>query len=301
MKKLRILSIAILLCTLCTVAVLAFGDDVDYGYDYSYDDYDYSYDYDYGSDSDYGGENADMETIGIIIAVIVIGIVLIQIYGKNKNGTNSEGAKKTYVPKVTTNVSPKSIDTESLQNLADQDLKFSAADIEAKVKTWYLMFETAWCDGDMTPCRPFISDGLFNTYQMQLENMRKLGEMTRSEDIAVTNCEIEKWINDGTNEYLSVWMKVKLKTYKVDTKNPDKVVKGYKDITYHIEYRWQLMRSAGSTSEGGAGYRVTDCPNCGAQTSINQSGKCEYCGSTIVSESHDWVLNKVDKISQSSY
>lgn len=307
MKKLSLLSLMLALLLVLSFQASTLGDDVDFGggdtgggWDSGgwgdnggdWDDSDSGGGYIFGG-SGGGGGGSGFLTIGggtVIIILFVIAFMLVNnkngMFGPTQGGTPSGATRRT--------------SRESLQELAQKDPKFSAADIEAKVKTWSIMFETAWAKGDMTSCRPFLSDGLYNTYQMQLDMMKKNGEASRTEDLAVMACNVERWTLDGANEYLDVWMQQKKRTYKVDINNPEKVVKGDKQTTYILEYRWQLMRSAGSIS-GNAGVRVAECPNCGAQTSMNQSGKCEYCGSTLTSESFDWVLNKVDKLAQSSH
>lgn len=191
-------------------------------------------------------------------------------------------------------------DPESLRNLQRQDPRFSQADIEAKVKNWAIMFEEAWCRGDMLPCRPFLSDSLYHDYQRQLDMMKGRGELNHTEDLAVTQCKVNTWRKDGDREYLDVSLKVKKRSYTVSRNNPSNVVRGNRDTVYQINTLWQLMRSAGSQTRN-AGIRVEECPNCGAQTSLNQSGQCSYCRSTISAESFDWVLNKTEKLGQQTY
>lgn len=307
MKKLRIFSIIVVLLLLVSFSAAALGDDVDFGGgNWSTGDSgggnwsggggsDWGTGgggggtYIFGGGGGYGGTSTVVPIGGgmIFIIIIVAVVFFMMVQRKNQGGGNVAGMTRH-------------IDRQSLDALAQKDPKFSAADIEAKVKNWVLQFESAWAGGDMTPCRPFISDGLYNTYQMQLNMMKQNGERSRTEDLAVMICSVERWTQDGGNEYLDVWLQEKKRTYKVDINNPDKVLKGDRNTVYILEYRWQLMRSAGSVS-GNAGVRVMECPNCGAQTSVNQSGKCVYCGSTLTAKSFDWVLNKVDKLAQTSH
>lgn len=191
-------------------------------------------------------------------------------------------------------------DPESLRQLQQQDPRFSQADIEAKVKNWVMMFEQSWCNGDMLPCRPFLSDSLYHDYQRQLDAMKQRGELNRTEDLAVTACKVNTWRRDGDREYLDINLKVKKRSYTISRNDPSRVLRGNRDSVYQLNTIWQLMRSAGSQTQN-AGIRVEECPNCGAQTSLNQSGQCSYCRSTISAESFDWVLNKTDKLSQTSY
>lgn len=309
MKKTRLSALFLLLVFLMVsvfaVPAAALGDDVDYDYGGWDDGGGWDDDDDWGGGgwtggNDYGGSSGSGGSSGpgTIAVIVVVAIVFIVLSAFKKSGS---GQAPTQTMRHTSgNSDTQRKNPGSLDRLRQADPKFSASDMEAKVKNWVMQFEKAWCDGDMSPCRPFISDGLFHTYQSQLETMKQNGEIARSEDLAVTACTVESWQKDGDNEYLNVFLKEKKRTYKVDRNDPQKVIKGDRGVVYLLEYRWQLIRSAGSVSEN-AGTRVEECPNCGAQTSVNQSGACEYCGSTLVTESFDWVLNKVDKLSQSSY
>ena len=40
------------------------------------------------------------------------------------------------------------------------------------------------------------------------------------------------------------------------------------------------------------------CPNCNASLPNTNSNYCTYCGSKIVSDSHDWILSKKEAIKQ---
>lgn len=298
MRKRTILGLclaALVVVTLCAIPAVALGDDVDFGgggdYGGGYDSYD-SYSYSYDSGSSGGGGNGGNLGVFVFIGAFVV-VVLVN---KNKK-SGSGGAPGTGAPSA--QAGPQRHQA-SLEELRRVDPKFSEADIEAKVKNWVVMFETSWGDGDMTPCKDFIGEGLFNTYQGQLAMMRQNGERSRTEDLAVMNCSVESWWQDGHKEYLNVWLREKKRTYKVDLNNPGRVIKGDRNTVYHLDYRWQLVRAAGGTTEN-AGIKVRECPNCGAQNDITESGTCRYCGSAVVADNFAWVLNKVDKLNQTSY
>lgn len=309
-KRIIILLLALLLIVAsAAIPAMALGDDLDYGWDMGGGWDDSGGDWGGGGGGDLGGLFNMLFFVGRGDSSIILIILLLAIFiiFKNRNKIHRSGSSGN---RQSPNANMKSGGISgtfqhkpgSLAELQRQDPRFSAADLEAKVKNWVQMFEQCWANGDMSPCSPFISDGLFHSYQSQLSMMRQNGEASRTEDLSVLNCSLESWTQDGDKEYLNIWIKEKKRNYKVDINDPSKIIKGDRNITYYLEYRWQLMRSAGSkTEDGGVGARVQECPNCGAQTSINQSGKCEYCGSTIVAENFDWVLNKVDKLAQTSH
>ena len=74
--------------------------------------------------------------------------------------------------------------------------------------------------------------------------------------------------------------------------------------TYHI-YRLTFVKTEKAKVPEGEetdkkeekATKTTNCPNCGAPTEITSSGRCQYCGhSVITTEEHDWVLNNLTRI-----
>ena len=48
------------------------------------------------------------------------------------------------------------------------------------------------------------------------------------------------------------------------------------------------------TINSGYNSSARKCPGCGANISVNTSGKCEYCGSIFNIENYDWVLTSIE-------
>ena len=102
--------------------------------------------------------------------------------------------------------------------------------------------------------------------------------------MAVLSSKLENFSEDGHNEYLDVWLRVKYKSYIGRIDNPEIVVSGSKTRTFYLDFRWQFTRSAGRTTDAATdAVKTGNCPNCGAPINLNQSGKCEYCGNAISS------------------
>ena len=55
-----------------------------------------------------------------------------------------------------------------------------------------------------------------------------------------------------------------------------------------------FTKKCDATSQGIA----KKCHACGAPMDVNNSGKCDYCGSIYKQEEHDWVLENLIKISK---
>jgi len=116
------------------------------------------------------------------------------------------------------------------------------------------------------------------------------------ERINVNQAYLQKYVRDREYEYLTVFLQVRMIDYIKDEKT-GQVFKGSPDVDCHMKYLYTFMRRNGVRTgpySGGAG--TTNCPNCGAPTKITSAGRCEYCGSVIVTGDFGWVLSNIDGV-----
>ncbi|MGE7781600.1 hypothetical protein ACQKL0_16895 [Peribacillus sp. NPDC097264] len=127
---------------------------------------------------------------------------------------------------------------------------------------------------------------------------KKISKTNVVENIAILESKIVRYENDGSNDELDVYIKARMNDYVIDD-HTKKVLKGNPDRDIYMSYIWTLIRKETVLTETQKEkYDVTQCPNCGANVSINASGQCEYCDSVISSGEYDWVLSKIKVISQ---
>ena len=61
--------------------------------------------------------------------------------------------------------------------------------------------------------------------------------------------------------------------------------------------KWVWMRSNEvKTEENEKGIFADKCPNCGASLKINETGKCDYCGTELTKGNFDWVLSEIVQV-----
>src|SRR5207248_10068496 len=85
--------------------------------------------------------------------------------------------------------------------------------------------------------------------------------------------------------------------YEVDDTTSNKVIYGSHQNQTFTEY-WTFIRSGSARTKAGEGPEVTQCPNCGAPLSINESGVCSYCKATVTSGQFGWVLDNITQASE---
>ena len=63
---------------------------------------------------------------------------------------------------------------------------------------------------------------------------------------------------------------------------------------WYMEYIMTFNRKVGVKTKAGLSNKsTTNCPNCGAPTTVTSAGKCDYCKSVITTGEHDWVLSDI--------
>ncbi len=278
-----------------------------------------SYAWDYGGDTDWGGGDSDWSggdsdwgdsgsdfifinssdggiPIGGIIIVIAVVVVVIVVKSKTGNIGASVHQSSPMQMSDTSNVN-----LHNLSLLKEKDPNFSEAAMLSKVEHLFISSQIAYADQDYEPMRPFFSNALFEQHVKQINDKKARGERNVVSEMAVLSSKLENFSEDGHNEYLDVWLRVKYKSYIGRIDNPEIVVSGSKTRTFYLDFRWQFTRSAGRTTDAATdAVKTGSCPNCGAPINLNQSGKCEYCGSVISTTEYDWVLSKIDALQQRS-
>lgn len=276
-----------------------YGGDTDWGGDSGWS----GGDSDWG-DSDWGDSGSDFifvsgsgggTTVGVVI--VVVAVVIFVIVKSKKTGT--EGSRPNRSPMQMSDTS--NVNLHSLALLKEKDVNFSEAAMLSKVEHLFISSQIAYANQDYEPMRPFFSNALFEQHVKQIQDKQARGERNVVSELAVLSSKLEKFSEDGHNEYLDVWLRVKYKSYIGRIDNPETVVSGSKTKTFYLDFRWQFTRSAGGQTDAATdAVKTGNCPNCGAPINLNQSGKCEYCGSVISTTEYDWVLSKIDALQQRS-
>ena len=163
-------------------------------------------------------------------------------------------------------------------------------------KTLFVKLQEAWTERNWETIRTFETNELFEQHKRQLQGYIDNKQINVMERICVKSARLGEFTQTADKDILTVVLSSKMIDYIIneDTKA---VIKGDKNTERHSVYKLTFVRAKGiKTQEATGKVKTTNCPNCGAPTSITSSGRCEYCGSVITTDKHDWALSDLTKI-----
>lgn len=245
----------------------------------------------YGGGSSWGGSGGygsfiflgGSSPLGIIITFAIIAFFM---YMKYKN--NDVNVQRTPYSANTNQVVDEAAAIEKIKAV---DPDFSADKFKTFAGEVYITLQEAWEAKDWKGVRPFESNALFNTHNRQIQeyiDMNKTDHMNMQNIREVT---IADYKEDGNQEVIVVKLYASLLNYVTDD-NTGKIIEGSDSNYVHRHYRLEFIRSKGVKTVVDKDRSVSNCPNCGAPTTLTSSGECEYCHSVITNGNYGWVLNK---------
>lgn len=256
---------------------------------------------DYGGGGSYGGGGGfiwfgDGDSEGgfnPIILVVVIVIVFIVVANIKKSGKHGAQKPSGATPTPVSSLRP-------LEGLKAVDPNFSDAVIREKVANLYVQMQNAWQNKEFSPMRPYMTDTLYSQFARQLDELKKSGQTNYIDQIAVLGVDLSGWTSDNANDTLVVRVRTRIVDYTVND-STGAVIRGSKTKELFMEYEWSLIRRKGVlTPDVEKGPTKINCANCGAPMDINQSAKCEYCGTVMTTSDYDWVISAIKGLSQRS-
>ena len=302
----RIFIIALIIFGIFNYTFADVGDfesyDTDWGSDYGSDwgiDWSSSSDYDYYN---YGGYSYydDEDMSGTLIWLVIIMIIVIASKAKNRVMDNPN---KNY-SSVTRPVRNYSVSTyvrnpHKSEMVADEvrkyDKYFNDEQFLAKVKTLFVKLQNAWSERNWEEIRPLESEELFEQHSRQLKGYIDRKQINKMERICVNFAELVSFSQDNEKDVLVVALNSSMLDYIVDEETGN-VLKGSKQNRITNTYKMIFTRKKGIlTKEGTDKVKTTNCPNCGAPTTVTSSGKCEFCNAVITIGAHDWVLGDMER------
>lgn len=179
------------------------------------------------------------------------------------------------------------------EELRGRDPGFDEAAFLKRASAAFLKVQAAWSLGDMTPARPFVSDGVYERFTRQLKDLRERGLTNVMADVQVLDAEVLGYESDRHFDALHVWVKASAVDKTVDAEG-----KVRRSSSGAFEEVWSfLRRPTAKTLKAGGGIEG-QCPSCGAALSVADAGKCAACGTWVNSGAYDWVLAEITQRSE---
>lgn len=207
--------------------------------------------------------------LGIAVVVILIIIYL----------SNSKNHKKLINDAINNN----KLELLDLNNYSEEKK------LEIEAFNIYKQVQFAWMNFDEDTIRRYTTDEMYNMYLMQLDTLKVKNQKNIMYDINYIISNIKERYEENGQETIVINMKVSCYDFIIDTRN-NSIVRG--NTTKKI-YSYELTFVKTSDSK-----ELDICPRCGAPVDGNNSGVCEYCKSTLVSNNYTLVMSKKKMLSQ---
>ena len=185
----------------------------------------------------------------------------------------------------------------ALEDLKARDPGFSESRFLEDAANLYIRLQNAWTDRNLEPVRARLSEEQYAAAKRGVDQYIRAKQTNHVDRIAVLGTEIIGCFKDSRNDNIVVRMSTRITDYVTDDAD-GKVVRGDRNREKFMTYHWTMIRSLGKQTAVSGKITAKYCPHCGAPLDFNQSGECPYCRSIVTSDDHDWVLAKIEGISQ---
>ena len=247
------------------------------------DDYDYDYDSDWGSSGSGGSYSSgsgslfgSMFTIVMFITIVIIIVAASRSKKPNYGNTRYDNSNVMYL----NTQQYADIDESKVTALLPNESLGSLKNMAYKK---FIAVQNAWSEFDYDKIRELCTDELYNSYISQLDTLKlKKGKNVMS-DFQQNSIKITNVKEEAGNIVVTVYLNVSFYDYVINTVSGD-VTRGTNQRKLTNNYILTFVKSKDAVAD--------KCPNCGAPIKGNTSSKCEYCGSTIVTDAKDYVLSK---------
>lgn len=195
-------------------------------------------------------------------------------------------------------IAPNNYTSEIMVFLQSTDPEFNSIEFIEWCKKSFRIFWDAWSVGNIEAARIFLGDDLFekmrSLLQDNLDNNRK--------DIYKINllsgCFLNKYERESGFEYLTVYLTSIHRHYTLDSRRNSNIpIEGSisEDLrtTYQLKFTRRFVLDQKTNIQNGI--QIVICPNCGAEVTALNAGRCEFCDSVIKTSEFSWVLSDIDE------
>lgn len=165
---------------------------------------------------------------------------------------------------------------------------FNEAMFKTKVDNVFVKLHTAIILRDLSSVKHFISSKVYDKYQTYIDKLINNKEIQMYDELNVKDTKIINKYEDDNKYIIEVEIISRYMDYIID-EDSSNLIRG--NNTSRVERTNKLVFVKNKDTKEQKMARK--CPSCGANISVNTSGKCEYCGSTYNLEDYDFILDDI--------
>lgn len=235
--------------------------------------------------------------IHLIIRVPIIGIPLaiLIVFLMIRGASKGERARKGRVIRKGRDrrEAVRPVSTAALQAV---DPAFDEQHFLTRASTAFSIAQDSWCAQELGPLRPFVSDGVFERFGLQVAEQHAAGWRQGMTDVRLGKPDLVACEVGGSFESLTVRLPFRATITKLDL-DGGRELSGSRLPETHFAECWTFLRRRGTKSLGTDGLIEGQCPNCGARLELTRSARCGTCSAEVLSGQFDWVLTEITQAS----
>jgi len=237
----------------------------------------------------------DAPAIGVPLTVGIVLFVMIGAIFTKRKGVDVVQTRTIRKAQRMSEEAGRQLSDRSLRTLIQRDPELSEEKFLARTRLVFLAAQAAWSRQDLAAVRHYLSAGVRERFEVQLELQRAQGYRNRLENVVFLFGQIAATATDRHFDTVHVKVTGRAKDDYVDVKTGT-VIRHNADGPF-TEY-WTFMRRPGAKTLAKGGLVEGNCPNCGAALRLSDAGQCEYCRAVVTSGEYDWVLTEITQESE---
>ena len=193
---------------------------------------------------------------------------------------------------------PNNYTSEIMVFLQYTDPVFNSIEFIEWSKKCFRIFWDSWTIGNIEASRIFLGDDLYEKMRSLLEDNTKRNRKDIYKIFSLLGCFLNKYERESGFEYLTVYLTSIHRHYVLDSRRNSNIpIEGSFSEDLKTVYQLKFMRrfTIDQKTNIKNGTQIVICPNCGAEVTALNTGRCEFCGSVVKVSEFSWVLSDIDE------
>ncbi len=166
----------------------------------------------------------------------------------------------------------------------------------SRVEVAFHKAQAGWCAQDLEELAPFVSDGAFERFSVQIEEQLQEGWQQTMDSVRLGRLSFLHVEAGSPFDTITVRVPFEAQIARKSLETQEPISGSLIKKSYFVEC-WTFVRRRGVKTLNGPGLMEGQCPNCGAPLSLNQSAQCGTCDCRARSGEFDWVLTEITQAS----
>lgn len=168
-------------------------------------------------------------------------------------------------------------------------------DLVQKAKKAFFIIQDCWSRQEIKPMRRFISDGIYQRFNVQFLMMHKLQQKNTMSDVRISQVQLLSMRTEA--DYIVVDLQLFASAFdqfispQIPELNSPGGLENFSEV-------WTFIKKI--DSKKGDIFNTEHCPSCAAPLNLKleATARCPYCSAYINNAEYDWVLSEITQVEE---